>query len=484
MTRTPGVVASLYVSTSFATRPMKLTCLLVLVLSLVVQPISDAKKLVQEPEEEAKEDEKTEETKTSEPDEDEAATEKMPCSVQRCGTGWAPKLDHHKLKGSSSKECCRKTCALYECPDGYKPNDKYHLNIVEANDSSHACCDMLCSAYTCNAGFLVRGERRDMLAESHDFCCDISCASFPCTGTWNKKKNPHLRIGHEVAECCDPSCEMWNCTGTWERKEEVLHKSGTSDEECCWQDCSKIETCPADHVNRTKANKTDGACCLPKCSLHNCSATFIKPLLLDEATDAFIATNDDAIGNSDEACCLETCKRHTCEGAWAHNPRSDDKAIVLDKPNGSANPFCCNPRCSLHVCNVSAGWSKDKTKDELEKEDDPSCCQKNCRLVPCAAGKALNILAADLVGKAMTETACCETQKCADFRVGKEPVSDCTKITGGDKCLQSYEMKTSGTARKLTACGFKIVNGESLGCVAKEVMQDGCGGRPPVTAAK
>mmetsp|Transcript_88477 Transcript_88477/g.156930 ORF Transcript_88477/g.156930 Transcript_88477/m.156930 type:complete len:668 (+) Transcript_88477:73-2076(+) len=416
----------------------------------------------------------------------------LSCKVHKCGAGWVPKPNHHKLTGNKNSECCQKTCELYTCPDGYKGSAKYFTNLVEDApgdaESEHACCDQLCKAYNCKEGYMLRENRKEHHAESHDYCCDFTCASFPCTGTWNNKTgDPKLRIGRSVADCCDESCGMWKCTGSWSVKEDAIHKTGTSNEACCWQNCTQIPECPDGHVNRTKANKTEeGACCLATCSLFNCTDGFVKPMALNAATGTMNISNDDAIGDSDSSCCLETCSRHNCTGKWAENPRKVDQAIVLDS-NGSANPFCCHARCSLHTCNVLAGWSKDSDKDMLVKDDDPSCCQKNCRLVDCATDKpALNVLQENLTGLMMNSNTCCELQACADFRKGKRPVSakeGCKSIKNGEDCLASYEMsgRTKEGGRKLTACGFLQVKGESFGCVALTAADkrvEGCG--PPM----
>eukprot|EP00931_Biecheleriopsis_adriatica_P061162 TRINITY_DN36774_c0_g1_i1.p1 TRINITY_DN36774_c0_g1~~TRINITY_DN36774_c0_g1_i1.p1 ORF type:complete len:440 (+),score=81.27 TRINITY_DN36774_c0_g1_i1:90-1409(+) len=131
----------------------------------------------------------------------------------KCSKGWHPIGDLRSCatQPCTDRQCCIKTCGIYNCPDDYVKN-KDSAALWPATDDT--CCLGTCKLVDCPEEFYVVGSnmnRSGDVGSSPAECCEKKCSLHTCAGDESVLiPNASSVAGSDDATCCEPAlCKVF-----------------------------------------------------------------------------------------------------------------------------------------------------------------------------------------------------------------------------------------------------------------------------------
>jgi len=226
-------------------------------------------------------------------------------------TGWMHWDDKNDSAGMTEDDCCLPLCSntkKISCSDGWfipKERDDWINGSFHKEGEESACCRQTCAVHTCGDGWAVNDSLADQWGETDEECCKPTCGQFECDWTkgWAKDDSKaaialHTVEGEENEKCCQPTCKQWQCPNneTW--------------------------MTPTGNYKENLTKQSNEECCAKACNQHTCSSTNL----------VLIPGNKITIGDDDAVCCEPTActvfrgpnKTRLETNKWCNNVRSED----------------------------------------------------------------------------------------------------------------------------------------------------------------
>eukprot|EP00931_Biecheleriopsis_adriatica_P116798 TRINITY_DN92390_c0_g1_i1.p1 TRINITY_DN92390_c0_g1~~TRINITY_DN92390_c0_g1_i1.p1 ORF type:complete len:452 (+),score=79.23 TRINITY_DN92390_c0_g1_i1:55-1410(+) len=343
--------------------------------------------------------------------------EALSCDQHNCAEGYVPKEDHHAITpGSLSDEaCCRPTCALWKCSNGFVPkNESYFGNTAQSDIqccdkacghgdircpsgqvvvdklkpglNATVCCVDTCARTECNPPKVTPRPGSPKLREvstDPNVCCDVKCAGVPCPAnhTHIPEKLNDIATDGNADECCAPTCATFDCGNGYERTENASLQLAGDGSKCCLQKCGDMSGMYGYQCSEGyKAHGDSRSCPTQPCT--------------------------------DDMCCVKRCVRWTCSDHWVKNRQND---ILWP----ASDTVCCSRTCWFMDCPADLGYvpgSNFNRSDRIGGREE--CCDKMCKVHTCGTGRALKPSAMELwegPGQRI-EQICCEPEICIEMR--------------------------------------------------------------------